>query len=177
MLNQENIDKVIFEVRAIPVMLDLQAAYIYKISIQDLRDIVKSQINRFPDDFLMELTSEEIDSLVEQQIVTKDAFKDGGYVFSEQGIAMLSVVLPTSKALAVSLDIMRTYARHTDWLKEEEKAAEIKNHIKELDLKYNQAFQFLLNKIESGGEAPTSRNPIGFKINREEQNNENNNIS
>jgi hypothetical protein len=168
MLDVNNIDKVIFEIRGHAVMLDLQAAFIYQLEVEKLRSVVKENLNRFPPDFMFELNKEEINNLVEQQIVIPEAYKKGGIVFSEQGIAMLSVVLPTPKAWAVSLDIMRTYARHTDWLKEEEKAIELKNTIKELDVKYNQAFQFLLQKIETGSADSSNRNPIGFKFNNKQ---------
>jgi hypothetical protein len=170
MLDINNIDKVVFEIRGHAVMLDLQAAFIYQIDVDALRKVVKENINRFPTDFMFELTKEEILSLEEQEIVKPKVYDKGGMVFSEQGIAMLSVVIPTPKAWAVSLDIMRTYARHTDWLKEEEKAIELKNTIKELDLKYNQAFQFLLQKIERGANSQDERNPIGFKFKKGDNN-------
>lgn len=169
-MNLNEVTNVIFEIRGIPVMLDIQAAYIYQSSLPELHSIVKRNLNRLPDDFMFTLTADEIKELVAQKVVSADIYTGEAYAFSEQGIAMLSVLLNTHKAVLVSHDIMRTYSEHTEWLKEDKKATEeIKEHIKSLDLKYNEAFQFLLNKIQGtdGGAAPEAeRPPIGFKFKR-----------
>lgn len=82
-------------------------------------------------------------------------------VFTEQGVAMLSSVLRSDKAIKINIEIMRAFARYRALLRENE---ELRNEIKNLDRKLSEAFRFLLEKIDALHEAKNeSRKPIGFK--------------
>ena len=83
-------------------------------------------------------------------------------VFTEQGVSMLSSVLRSEKAIKINIEIMRAFARYRAFLRENE---ELKNEILKLDSKLNQAFKFLLDRIDAlHQETKAPMNPIGFKI-------------
>lgn len=81
-------------------------------------------------------------------------------VFSEQGVSMLSSVLSGSKAVQMNIEIMRSFARYRSILLEN---TELKKEIKALDDKLNNAFRFLLDKIDAMSAAEHQREPLGFK--------------
>ncbi len=107
------IEKLILRIRGRQVMLDADLALLYDVETKVLVQAVKRNIKRFPDDFMFQLTAEEYQAL-RSQIVTSN--KRGGrrylpYVFTEQGVAMLSSVLKSEKALSVNIEIIRTFVR------------------------------------------------------------------
>jgi hypothetical protein len=87
-------------------------------------------------------------------------------VFTEQGVAMLSSVLNSKKAIEINIEIMRAFAQYRALLLENK---DLKKQIKLLDLKLNKAFQFLLNKIDALAPPITERKKIGYKISNEEK--------
>src|SRR5690606_6564463 len=100
----------IYEIRGQKVMLDYDLAEIYEVPTKVLKQAVKRNNERFPPDFMFTLTQKEFDSL-RSQIVTS---KRGGtrympYAFTEQGVAMLSSVLNSEKAIQVNIIIIRTF--------------------------------------------------------------------
>ena len=110
-----NIEKMIYEIRGVQVMLDSDLAKLYQCTngTKDINKAVKRNIERFPIDFYFQLTKEEYDNL-KFQIGTSSLNNYGGvrklpYVFTEQGVAMLATVLRTSISVNVSVAIMRTF--------------------------------------------------------------------
>ena len=108
------IQNLIYEIRGLKVMLDSDLAKLYGVETFNLNKAVKRNINRFPRDFMFQLTKEEYDSLIFQIGISKP--KRGGrrflpYVFTEQGVAMLSSVLQSEQAIAVNIQIMRTFVQ------------------------------------------------------------------
>ena len=107
------IEKLILRIRGRMVMLDADLALLYDVETKVLVQAVKRNIKRFPADFMFQLTAEEY-KVLRSQIVTSN--KRGGrryppYVFTEQGVAMLSSVLKSEKALSVNIEIIRTFVR------------------------------------------------------------------
>lgn len=107
----QNIETRIHEVRGQKVMLDFDLAELYEIETKNLNLSVKRNIKRFPKDFMFQLTKEEWESLRLQIETSKSR---GGtrylpYVFTEQGLAMLSGVLNSDKAILVNIAIMRAF--------------------------------------------------------------------
>lgn len=105
------IQQKIYVIRGEQVMLDSDLAEMYGMETKVLKQAVKRNINRFPSDFMFELTKEEFESL-RSQIVTSN--KRGGtrympYAFTEQGVAMLSSILNSDTAIEVNIAIMRTF--------------------------------------------------------------------
>ena len=96
-------------------MLDSDLAALYEVTTFNLNKAVKRNINRFPEDFMFQLTAEEADALRFQIGMSKAKGRGGRrylpYVFSEQGVAMLSSVLRSRRAIQVNVEIMRAFVR------------------------------------------------------------------
>ena len=118
MNNVIQVQNLIHEIRGIKVMLDSDLAKLYGIETFNLNKAVKRNIQRFPADFMFQLTKEEYESLIFQNGISKP--KRGGrrflpYVFTEQGVAMLSSVLNSETAIQVNIQIMRTFVKIKQW--------------------------------------------------------------
>ena len=154
-------------------MLDFDLALIYETGTKVLKQSVKRNLNRFPDDFMFELTQEEFKNL-RSQIVTSE---NGGnrympFAFTEQGIAMLASVLNSPKAIEVNIQIVRAFVlirqytiSHKD-LMEKMKEIEDKSNKKFKDI--YEAIIYLLKKDKEEVEHK-SRNKIGFKRQNEKE--------
>ena len=108
------IQNLIYVIRGQRVMLDSDLAQLYGVLTKNLNKAVKRNIERFPQDFMFQLTKEEFQNLRFQNGTSKSAH--GGrrympYVFTEQGVAMLSSVLESKQAIAVNIQIMRTFVQ------------------------------------------------------------------
>jgi hypothetical protein len=156
-------EQMIFNFRGLKVMIDADLATLYGTSTKVLKQQVKRNLSRFPGDFMFELTVEEKTELV----TNCDRFNRmkhstvNPFVFTEQGVAMLSSVLRSEKAIQINIEIMRAFARYRSLLRENE---ELKVEIKKLDAKVNYIFQLLLAKIDALHEKNKQpRERIGFK--------------
>jgi len=154
----------IYEFRGFKVMLDLDLAALYSVETKRLKEQVRRNILRFPEDFMFELNKDEFESL-RSQIASS---KRGGtrylpMVFTEQGVAMLSSVLNAEKAIQVNIEIMRAFANYRALLID---SKEFRMELKSLDEKINQIFKFLLEKIDalSQKQPDQPRKKIGYKI-------------
>lgn len=100
----------IIEIRGQKVLFDFDLAELYETSTKVLKQAVRRNINRFPEDFMFELTQEEFDSL-RSQIVTssKGGLRYMPFAFTEQGVVMLSSVLNNEKAIEVNIAVMRSF--------------------------------------------------------------------
>ena len=107
----ERLEKAIFLIRGEKVMLDRDLAELYGVETRTLNQAVRRNLDRFPPDFMFELTRDEITGI--SQFVTSSGLKFSKRVtvFTEQGVAMLSSVLRSKRALAVNVEIMRTFVR------------------------------------------------------------------
>jgi phage regulator Rha-like protein len=163
-LTGRNYQTLIFECRGTKVMLDADLAALYGIQTKALKQQVKRNIKRFPPDFMFELTKEEFE-ILRSQIVTP-SWGGSRYLpmaFTEQGIAMLSSVINSEKAIQINIEIMRAFSRYRAMLIA---TKELREEILELDQKLNQAFRFLLDKIDNLHQKSADREPIGYKINK-----------
>jgi len=138
LITQEQIENKIYLIRGKKVMLDKDLAELYRIQTGRLNEQVKRNIKRFPDDFMFQLSSEEVKSLRSQFAILKDSGRGRHskylpFAFTENGVAMLSGVLNSDRAIEVNIQIMRTFTmirRLIDTHKE------IARRISELDRKY-----------------------------------------
>jgi hypothetical protein len=114
-LSPEGIAKLILSVRGHKVMLDADLAQLYGVATSNLNKAVKRNINRFPGDFVFQLTVEEASALRFQTGMSKVGGRGGRrylpYVFTEQGVAMLSSVLRSRRAVEVNIEIMRAFVQ------------------------------------------------------------------
>ncbi len=121
------IQNLIYNIRGYKVMLDSDLAALYEVPTHRLNESVKRNIKRFPSNFMFQLTKEEWDNLISQIAISNKS--RGGrrflpYVFTEQGVAMLSSVLNSEKAIQVNIQIMNTFVRIRQWAIESKELAE-----------------------------------------------------
>jgi hypothetical protein len=162
-------ETLIFIFRGIKVMIDADLALLYDVPTKRLKEQVKRNIGRFPDDFMFELTKNERNELVANcdRLTTLKHSVVMPLVFTEQGVAMLSTVLRSEKSIRINIEIMRAFARYRALLRENE---ELRKEIMSLDKKLNEAFQFLLKKIDDLHQLKnTPRTTIGFKLRSKNQ--------
>lgn len=166
----KKIEKMIYVIRDQKVMLDSDLADLYEVETRNLNKAVKRNINRFPDDFMFQLTDEEFKSLMFQIGTSKNG--RGGRrkvpsVFTENGIAMLSGVLNSERAITVNISIMRIFTKFRSILMSGETLAEkidkLESDSKEMKKVFRIVFE-KLNKLESDTPIlPKRRNKIGLK--------------
>ena len=148
-------------------MLDFDLAQLYSVPNKALKQAVKRNIERFPSDFMFELSTDEFERL-RSQIVTS---KRGGvryktYAFTEQGVAMLSSVLKSKKAVEVNITIMRAFVFIRQYALSHK---DLTGKLKKLERKYNQQFRDIyeaLNYLLKKDKEETmqrKRKRIGFK--------------
>lgn len=109
----KNIEDMIYEVRRVQVMLDSDLAKLYQCTngTKDINKAVKRNINKFPEDFYFQLTNIEKENLWFQSGTTNNKSRTNPYVFTEQGVAMLSSILHTEVAIKTSVKIMRSFIK------------------------------------------------------------------
>ena len=163
-LEAENITNHIYFVRGAKVMLDQDLSILYGVQTKALKQAVRRNIKRFPEDFMFELTKEEHESL-RSQIVTLKRGQHSKYLpfaFTEQGIAMLSGVLTSDRAISVNLEIMRAFIHLRTMAFNVNKLA-IK--IEELEKKYNQNFAIVFEALKQLIKQESEpRKRVGFRI-------------
>jgi len=110
-LNEENIKTKIHILRGIQVILDKDLAIFYDIETRVLKQAVKRNLNRFPKDFMFELTKTETEDMVSQSVIPSKKHLGGSlpYAFTEQGIANLSSILNSEKAIEINIQIIRAF--------------------------------------------------------------------
>ena len=169
----------IYEIRGQQVMLDRDLADLYGVETKVLNQSVKRNIERFPDDFMFQLTNEETQNW-KSQLVTSNSIKMGlrrnPYAFTELGVAMLSSVLNSSIAIEVNIAIMRTFVATrrlistppTDRIGQlEEELKELKSYIEEVFTEDTRMQLELINQTLAELQAQkrladSTRNSIGF---------------
>ena len=155
----------IHEIRDVKVMLDYDLAELYEVQTKNLNLAVKRNITRFPNDFMFQLTKDEFENL---RLQFETSSSHGGtrylpYAFTEQGVAMLSSVLNSTKAIEVNIAIMRTFIKIRQYaINYKELAEKLLQHDKRFSDIY-QALDYLINKDKTEINEK-HRERIGFKI-------------
>jgi len=145
-------------------MLDFDLAVLYGVETKRLKEQVKRNLSRFPEDFMFELSKDEYEILRSQFATSRwGGMRYLPMAFTEQGVAMLSSVLNSEKAIQVNIEIIRAFAQYRALLIE---SKDFRKELKTLDDKINQIFRFLLEKIDALSQKPIQhpRPKIGFKI-------------
>lgn len=111
----QTLERLIYIVRGQRVMLDVHLAHLYGISTMALNQAMRRNRERFPKDFAYQLTQQEFRDLISQSVISKTVGRGGRrklpWVFTEQGVAMLSSVLRSPMAVRVNIEIMRAFVR------------------------------------------------------------------
>ena len=111
-LREENIASIIYMIRGEKVVLDMDLAELYGVETKILKQTVRRNMQRFPDDFMFELTRQEFDNLKTQFVSSSwGGLRYTPFAFTEQGVAMLSGILNSEQAIAVNIAIMRTFVQ------------------------------------------------------------------
>ncbi len=134
-------------IRGRKVILDKDIALLYEVKPIVLRQQVKRNTDRFPEDFMFVLTEEEMKTMVSQNVIPSRKYFGGSlpYVFTEQGIAMLSSVLTSSRALHVNIQIMRTFAKLREIMSTN---SELRKKIEEMEKEYGHNFEIIFKAIK-----------------------------
>lgn len=158
----EIIQQQIIELRGQKVMLDFHLANLYEIETKVLKQAVKRNINRFPNDFMFELTKEEFENLRSQFVTSKrGGIRYMPFAFTEQGVAMLSSVLNSEKAIAINIAIMRTFVSLRQFALNYK---ELNDKITEIEKQFPDIYKilnFLMDKEKAN--SSKERNKIGYK--------------
>ena len=160
----ELIEKKIYLVRGQKVMLGSDLAELYEVETRALVQAVKRNIGRFPPDFMFQLNNQEVTSLRSQIVISKSG--KGGrryipYVFTEQGVAMLSSVLNNERAILVNIAIMRAFVKLRDMISSHKDMAK---RLDELEEKYDAQFKVVFDAIRQLMTPPeTGKKKIGFR--------------
>jgi ORF6N domain len=159
----------IYYIRGQKVMIDRDLAVLYNVETRILKQAVRRNITRFPDDFMFEMTKEEFQNWRSQIVISNSdlmGLRFMPFCFTEQGVAMLSSVLNSERAINVNIQIIRIFTRirhmfmdNTELRLEIEK---IKSKLDNQDKNMEVVFRYLDELIESK-EDPKPRKRIGFK--------------
>jgi hypothetical protein len=160
-MNLEIIENRIIEVRGQKVMLDFHLAELYEIETRALKQAVRRNTNRLPADFMFELTQNEIESLVSQFVIPSKSKLGGAkpFAFTEQGVAMLSSVLNSEKAIAINIAIMRTFVSLRQFA---QNYKELNDKITEIEKQFPDIYK-ILNFLMDKEKTTKERTKIGFK--------------
>jgi hypothetical protein len=161
----ERITGKIYLIRKTKVMIDRDLAELYGVETAQLKRAVKRNIERFPEDFMFELTKQELEDW-RCQFGTSNGVKMGlrylPMVFTEQGVAMLSSVLRSKRAIGVNIQIMRAFTRLRQMLSTHE---ELKRKIEAMERKYDQQFRVVFDAITQLIDTETRpKKKIGFEV-------------
>jgi len=162
----------IYFIRDSKVMLDKDLAELYGVLTGNLNKAVKRNIKRFPDDFMFRLTDKEFENLIFQFGTSSwGGTRSLPFAFTEQGVAMLSGILHSDRAINVNIQIMRIFIKVrqmlTDNLSVKLEIEEIKKKLKNQDKNIEIVFNYLDELIEKQ-ENPIPRKQIGYKRKGEE---------
>ncbi len=166
---QQLIENKILIVRGKKVMLDRDLAMLYGVETRTLNQAVKRNMQRFPEDFMFQLTTGEM-KIWKSQIVISNKEKMGlrrrPYAFTENGVAMLSSVLNSDRAITVNIQIMRTFTKLREMLSTHKK---LQQKIEEMEKMYDHQFKIVFDAIKELIESPQKqRKRIGFLRDKEE---------
>jgi phage regulator Rha-like protein len=160
----EDISRRIFNIRGHRVMLDADLAELYDVPTKRLNEAIKRNAVRFPEDFMFQLSHEEVDSLRSQNATLETGRgkhrKYSPFAFTERGVAMLSGVLHSPRAVQVNIAIMRAFVRMRKMLLSHE---ELARKVNALEGKYDAQFRVVFDAIRALMEPPKPpRGRIGF---------------
>ncbi|HEX3816903.1 MAG TPA: ORF6N domain-containing protein [Chthoniobacterales bacterium] len=158
------VEREIYLIRGARVMLDYDLAELYRVETRALKQAVRRNFERFPDDFMFELTATEIDLLVSQSVIPTRSKLGGAkpMAFTEQGVAMLASVLRSKRAVQVNIAIMRTFVRLRELLLSN---TDLAHKLAALEQRYDAQFKVVFDAIRelmSPPEPPPKRQ-IGFR--------------
>ncbi len=158
------VEQRIFLIRGQKVMLSPHLAELYEVETRALNQAVKRNSERFPEDFMFQLTVKEVDFLVSQNVIPQKKYFGGSlpYTFTEQGVAMLSSVLHSRRAIQVNIAIMRAFIKLRELLASNKDLA---HRLDELEQKYDKQFAVVFEAIRQLMQPPAKpKRQIRFRV-------------
>jgi hypothetical protein len=156
-IDNKTIQNKIYTIRDAQVMLDRDLADLYSVETRALKQAVKRNIERFPEDFMFELTDVEIDFMVSQSVIPSKKHLGGAkpFVFTEQGVSTLSSVLTSDKAIKMHIDIMRAFVNMRKFISQNasifQKIESLEKRQMSYEIKNDTKVDAILNAIEEKG--------------------------
>jgi len=139
----------IFFIRGVRVLLDKDLADLYGVETRVLNQAVKRHKKRFPKDFIFQLSKSEYDFLISQFVTSKKSGRGGvrkmPHAFTEQGVAMLSGILNSDRAIAVNIQIMRTFTKLRHMISDNE---DLRQELAELREQTDERFQIVFETLD-----------------------------
>jgi hypothetical protein len=164
LISIEKIEKAIYMIRGEKVMLDRDLAGLYGVGTHVLKQAVRRNKDRFPEDFMFVLNPTEFRDWRSQFVISKadrKGLRHPPMAFTEQGVAMLSSVLRSKRAITVNIEIMRAFVKLRQMLTSN---AELARRLDELESKYDKQFKVVFTAIRQLMATPVrDRQEIGFR--------------
>ena len=168
-INLATIEKMIYVIRGQKVMLDRDLGILYEVEVKRLNEQVRRNIERFPIDFMFQLTQEEFNQLnfSSNEMTTFGGKRKLPFVFTENGVAMLSSVLNSSKAIQINITIMRIFTKLRSFLILEKN---LNDKMNQLEIETNNTFRIVFESLDEVRKKlephlPSKRNKIGLHKN------------
>lgn len=160
----ERIERRIYLIRGQKVMLDRDLAELYGVKTHVLNQAVKRNIKRFPEDFMFKLSLDEARNLISQIVISSSGWggrRHAPFAFTEQGIAMLSSVLKSERAIMVNIQIIRTFTKLREMISENDY---LRRKLEAMEMQYDEQFKIVfdaIRRILTEDEEPKTE--IGFR--------------
>ncbi len=159
-ISLETILPSVFVAHGVKAMLDSDLAALYQVETKTLNQAVKRNTDRFPKDFMFQLSKEEFAILKSQNVTSSwGGRRTLPYAFTEQGIAMLSSVLRSKKALQVNVAIIRAFVRMRQLLTETD---DLRLAVESIKNEHDEKFDIIFKTLNKMIAVDTKKNPIGF---------------
>ncbi len=159
----------IYIIRNKRVMIDRDLADLYGVETRVLNQSVRRNIGRFPHDFMFQLTDQEFNNWISQFVISNSkqmGLRKNPLVFTEQGVAMLSGILNSSRAIAVNIAIMRAFVLIREYLESNKELAmkiqELENSLSHHDKQITLILQAIKDLISNKAEQVKTRRPLGY---------------
>ena len=166
LIPEELIEKKIYLIRGQKIILSLHLAELYGVETRVLNQAVKRNIDRFPEDFMFQLKDSEAEWLVSQNVIPHKKYFGGSlpYAFTEQGVAMLSSVLNSPRAIQVNIAIMRAFVKLREILSTHKELAHKLSQLERRIEKHDEEIKGIFSTIRQLMTPPeTKRRKIGFQ--------------
>jgi hypothetical protein len=166
----ELIEQKIFIMRGHKVMLDRDLAILYEVETRRLNEQVRRNLRRFPEDFMFQLNETEVEIMVSQNAIPSRQHLGGRLplAFTEQGVAMLSSVLNSERAIDVNIQIIRTFTKLRALMANHD---DLRRQIEEMEKKYDEQFLVVFEAIKQLIEPPDEQpKKIGFRLDGQTRN-------
>jgi hypothetical protein len=161
----EQIERAILLIRGQRVMLDRDLAELYGVETRVLNQGVRRNIQRFPEDFMFELTRDEIQSISQTVTSSKIKYSKRVHAFTEQGVAMLSSVLNSARAIEVNISIMRAFVRLREVVSTHKKLEVKLSELERKMEKHDESIEAIFEAIRQLMTPPEkARRKIGFEV-------------